>query len=122
MANNIGDGVGITRTEATSYSNGLGNLFSGNTTVTNLNDLKYFTNIPWIGESFAKGATNLVSVNIPGNITKLSYTTANVDQHGAFKGCTKLASVTLNEGLQLISNSCFSGCTALTTINIPSTV
>ena len=40
----------------------------------------------------------------------------------SFSGCTKLASITISEGVETIAYEAFSGCTALTEVHIPSTV
>lgn len=128
IATTFGDGIGISRQEIAAITGILGNaynstesMFAGNTVVTNLNDLQYFTGVTEITDKFAKGATNLTSVIMPPNITSLSYGTTTVANFGAFRDCTSLSSVTLNEGLQRIMNRCFENCTSLTTIDIPST-
>ncbi len=40
----------------------------------------------------------------------------------SFSGCTKLASITICEGVETIAYEAFSGCTSLTSVHIPSTV
>ena len=60
------------------------------------------------------GHQSLQSVNIPSTITELSY--------GAFKDCSNLVKVQLNEGLQIIGGHAFEYCSALRSVAIPSTV
>ena len=63
-------------------------------------------------DSYAfEGCTGLTHLEIPGSVTHLST---------AFEDCTGLTSVTLSEGLEYLSG--FTGCTSLSSINIPSTV
>ncbi|MCI5911108.1 MAG: leucine-rich repeat protein, partial [Oscillospiraceae bacterium] len=57
--------------------------------------------------------TNVKSVVIPKNITKI--------EDSAFNGCTNLANVTFNEGLKELGTSVFSN-TAIETITIPSSL
>ena len=63
-------------------------------------------------EAFADN-TNVKSVVIPKNITKI--------EDSAFNGCTNLANVTFNEGLKELGTSVFSN-TAIETITIPSSL
>lgn len=116
------DGVGITIDDAAGVSSIGGTRFYNNTTITNLNDLKYFTGITEIRDNFANGAINLTSVIIPSFVTVLSDTLGDASAYGAFRGCTSLINVTLNEGLLKICNRCFWNCNSLQTIDIPSTV
>lgn len=76
----------------------------------------YTYNFVAIADSAMLDNTTLKSVNITG-CTKL--TSIGVC---AFKNCTSLTSVSLNEGLTTISSSSFYGCTGLTVINIPASV
>jgi len=65
------------------------------------------------GSECFKGLTNVTSVSIAGSVMFL-------EKH-SFSDCQKLSSVTLGEGTVLVSTA-FQGCTALKSINIPSTV
>ncbi len=123
-ANSVyGDGTGITTTSAATITTIYNNPFFGNTDITNLDGMQYFINCTDIGQRFAMNATNLTSFIAPPNLTSLSHP-GNLDPAflGAFRGCSSLSNVVLNEGLEMITNQCFSGCTSLTTIDIPSTV
>lgn len=119
-----GDGIGVTQSDISSIKtlDSSDNLFRNNLTLTNLNCLRYFTGLEKIGDKFAQNCTNLTSVILPNNVTLLSHGTSNVANYGAFRNCTSLVNVTLNEGLEKIYNRCFSGCTSLTTIDIPASV
>lgn len=118
----IGDGVGITQAEAsaiTALPNALTSAFRNNTSITSLDDLRYF-GLTTLNSTFAMEATNLTSVTTPSTLTQLSVYGNNTQ--GTFRGCTSLTSVTLNEGLLRIENQAFHSCTSLQTIDIPSTV
>lgn len=92
-----------------------------------------------IGEVVFTGLTDLSAVVIPGTVTSIgAYAFARCTEltalslpasltdlgEGAFYGCTKLAAVTFasNGALETISKSTFMNCSALTAINIPSSV
>ena len=66
-----------------------------------------------IGSEAFSDNTNVKSVVIPKNITKI--------EDSAFNGCTNLANVTFNEGLKELGTSVFSN-TAIETITIPSSL
>ena len=66
-----------------------------------------------LGEGLYKGYSALTSVDIPSNIKSI--------YPDAFNGCTSLSSVKLNDGLEVIGYSAFTG-TAITEITIPKTV
>lgn len=75
-----------------------------------------------IGEAFRGCTETLTEVVIPGHVKMI--------EDGAFKGCSKLRSVTLCEGIQAIGDpekkaeqcKVFWGCEALTTLEIPASV
>ncbi|EJK52998.1 hypothetical protein THAOC_27641 [Thalassiosira oceanica] len=56
----------------------------------------------------------LQQVAIPSSVTKLGY--------GAFSACTNLTEVKFGEGLEIIRDGAFQGCTALRSVTIPSSV
>jgi hypothetical protein len=58
--------------------------------------------------------TNLISVNIPNNVTSIG--------ERAFDGCTGLASVNIPNGVTSIGSNAFNRCISLTSINIPNSV
>ena len=70
------------------------------------------------GAFFGGGAflncTALQSVTFPPTITKLG--------HGAFKGCSNLTEIQLNDGLRAIEERAFHSCEALQKVTIPSSV
>lgn len=67
--------------------------------------------------------TGLTSVTIPGSVKEIK--SANGAGYsgltGAFQSCEKLETVIMEEGVGEIGYNTFDGCTALVTINIPST-
>ena len=80
---------------------------------TNLVDVTMSDNVTLI-DSGAFSNTGITSIRIPANCGSI----ANV----AFTNCKSLTDVNIEEGLTGISTNAFSGCSALTTITIPSTV
>ena len=67
-----------------------------------------------IGESAFAKCTALTSITIPGSVTKL--------EDKVFWNCSKLDTVTLNEGLKTMGYGLFSSCTSLLELTIPATV
>lgn len=67
--------------------------------------------------------TGLTSVTIPGTVTSWEgdWDTSTV-YNGAFQGCTSLSEVVLSEGLKEIGQWTFTHCSALTDIQLPSTL
>ena len=94
-----------------------------------------------IGSSAAKDNTNLKKVEFPSTLTHIHsysfYNTglesvtipANVrfsNDHNTdsdnFANCASLTSVTIENGVNLIPNSCFKNCTALSSVSIPESI
>ena len=129
LANNIGDGVGVTLAQAANAN--LGTKFYQNTAITSFNNFDKFTYANSHETSF-KGCTNLQSINLSNvsclgqecfkNCTSLTSLniggTANGIYYGVFQGCTNLQSVTLPNSFTRIRDSYFAGCTKLSTINL----
>lgn len=65
-----------------------------------------------INKTFA--STKIKSIQIPASVKTL--------KEGAFRNCSNLTSVTLNEGLVSIGENAFSGCSQIKKITIPKTV
>ena len=83
IAQNFGDGIGITTTEAATvngYSSNPGflALFQSNANITSFNELKYFTNTTKIRYNTFQNCTNLESVDLR-NVTRI--------EQSAFRGC-----------------------------------
>lgn len=107
--------------------------FQNNTALTNVS---LDGNIKTIGR-FAFYKTSVSSINIPNNVTiigescfaentKLEKVTIGTGckelPTNIFSGCSALASVVLNDGLETISDAAFANCKSLESINIPGTV
>lgn len=65
-------------------------------------------------ESSAFAGSALKQISIPRTVTRIG--------SAAFSGCTNLASVSLSEGLTVISSNLFADCRSLTELTIPATV
>ena len=118
----------------TSSSNPLANeadLYLNGNLVSNVT----FANIQTVGNCAFYGCTSIVQVEIPDTVTTLgTYTfshcvnlqTATISRNtpgtGAFRECTSLTNVVLEEGFQTTGTNAFYGCTGLTRVSFPSTI
>lgn len=90
----------------------LGDTFENNNSIKTFDELKYFTGLNKIGESTFSNCNNLTSVTLPENIIEV----------GGFKGCSKLHTVVIPDGVETIASDAFLGCSGLTLISIPMSV
>ncbi|MEG1752267.1 MAG: leucine-rich repeat domain-containing protein, partial [Clostridia bacterium] len=65
------------------------------------------------------GNTSIKNVELPYGVANIL---ANIQENGAFDGCTSLTSITIPSSVTSIGSWAFSGCTSLTSITIPSSV
>ena len=72
------------------------------------------TEYVYMGIRKEKVPTNVVTVRFDSNVSEV--------EHRAFRSCTMLRKVIMNEGLQQISRLAFYNCTSLEEVNLPSTV
>lgn len=126
----IGDGVGITASDAADAN--LGTIFKNNTTITSFNTFEYFNraNTSPTNEMF-RGCTNLENIDLS-NVTRFSYRQfmgTNITDVNApnlvssdttvFANCNSLQSVTSLGNLASIPDSMFQECSNLQTVNLP---
>jgi len=108
---NIGDGIGITKTQAAAVTNIPSSwdnkAFGNNTDITSFDELKYFTNVTTIDDYAFDLCTNLKSIDLS-NITRIKY--------AAFSQCSSLESVNLSKVTDIASKA-FQYCTNLSNIN-----
>lgn len=131
LAAGIGDGTGITASDAASAN--LGTIFKDNTTITSFNEFGYFTraNTYPTNEMF-RGCTNLSSVDFSdtSSIANLQFcntalTTLNIPNlqvlsgDSQFKQCTKLTEVLNLGSITSIPSSMFDSCSLLTNVVLP---
>lgn len=100
----------------------LGTAFKGNTEIQSFNELKYFTGLAALDDTF-NGCTSLRRITIPVNVKTIGVTT--------FRSCIQLLRIMFEKGAKLgviqgdTSTSfrgTFSDCTALIAIEIPASV
>ena len=84
LANNIGDGVGVTvaQAAAVTYSQ-IGSIFRANTTITQFDELRFFTNLTQC-PSF-NGCENLQHIQLPSSVTNMG--------RDSISSCTSLVSL-----------------------------
>ena len=112
LANNIGDGFGVTTEQAAAVTNSkFAGIFTNNTTLTHFDEFEYFTNITDLGNFAFEGANSLISVSLPDSLSSGGSRT--------FYGCRSLTTLTLNSSVNFYGNSMFVSCANLTKINIP---
>lgn len=81
LANNVGDGVGITKTKAEAVT-GISNWFKGNTEIKTFNELGQFTKIKSIVNNAFQNCASLESIDLSNIETMASY---------MFQGCSSLS-------------------------------
>lgn len=92
----------------------LGRVFKGNTTITSFDELQYFTGLTNIARNEFNGCSNLTSVSIPSNVTRIGSI--------SFAYCSSLNSITIPSNVTSILDWAFAYCTGLTSVTIPSSV
>ena len=97
--------VGVTLTGVSKIGSYAFRSCTGLTTVT-------IDSVTVLSISAFQNCTGLISVSVAANTIGVS----------AFRGCTNLSTLNLNEGVSNIGSSAFRDCTALTSITLPSTV
>ena len=112
----------------------LSGLFTDWNTVTEFDEIRYFTSVTSTQNVF-NGLAQLKHITIPDNITtlgtfqnctaldtvKLPAALASLPSY-CFDGCSSLKSVTLPTGITTILDYTFHGCSSLTNLNVPSTI
>ena len=121
LANGIGDGQGITMSDAAGVTDNQFpvTLFRGNTVITSFDEFKYFTSLTQVrgnNSQSAPGAfgncSNLKRISLGPNIQALG--------HYAFYNCASLEELTLLRPLEVKYIASFGLCGSLTKINVPS--
>ena len=111
VAENWGDGMGITLEQAAKVTN-VGRLFANNTLITSFDEFQYFTGISrWDNIGTFQYCTALKSISLPKHIISIpSY---------FCRGCTSLERVVLGDDVKEFNTDCFQNCTSLYDINMP---
>lgn len=100
-----GDGE-LSYTEAAAVTSLAG--FSGNTSITKFNELRYFTGLTELGKNVFKNCSSLSSITIPNSITSIAEL--------AFFDCSSLTAIIIPSSVNSFDSMSFSGCTCLETI------
>lgn len=133
LSKNIGDGTGITKEVAESYTGNMTSFFNNNTAITSFNELEKFTSMTYIGYMTFSGASNLTSVTFPPNIEEIGWDSfrstsklaidvslPNLKKAGERSfygsGITKISDL---GSLAAIPNSMCSSCNQLTSVTLP---
>lgn len=116
------DGDGTLSYDEAAAVTTLGTVFKGNTEIQSFNELRYFTGLTALDDTF-NGCTSLRRITIPVNVKTIGVTT--------FRSCIQLLRIMFEKGAKLgviqgdTSTSfrgTFSDCTALIAIEIPASV
>lgn len=114
IAENLGDGAGITKEQIRSTKS-IRSYFKENTLIEEFNEFEMFTSVTTLVDYAFYGCTNLVKIILPNTLTTF---TGNVQ----FSKCSNLRSINLGN-LTNIGSSSFSGCTNLAIeLNLPNLV
>ena len=103
----------LSEAEAAAVTN-LGEVFSGNTTITSFDELQYFTGLTTIGDNAFDGCSSLTSIVIPNNVTTIG--------NNAFDGCTSLTSIAIPNNVTTIGDKAFDNCTNLVSVYMPDNI
>ena len=87
---------------------------SGNTTLINFREFRYFTGVTSIIDQLFLGCTNLEYIELPKTITSIG--------EKAFTGCSKLKIINIPNTVTTISQEAFENCSQLQELTIPSSV
>lgn len=107
-----GDGE-LTYEEAAAVTT-LGEAFKGNTDIQYFNELQYFTGLNEISGKAFQGCTNLKSIYLPSDITRIL--------NMAFQNCSSLRLIEIPDGVTLVYDYAFNGCSSLTSVHLPSSL
>lgn len=99
----------------------IGDAFKGNTLITDLSILKYFTNQAFttISQSAFQGCTSLGMIQFPEQVTRIG---GMASAAGTFYNCTSLSEVILPPNLSLLQGRAFAGCSSLKSVQLPESI
>ncbi len=103
------DGDGELSLKEASVVDDLGTLFQ-NSTITEFDELQYFTSLTYIAGTAFSGCRQLTSIVLPASVEYVYYY--------AFRNCSKLTSITLPDHVSTLGANAFEGCTSLQTLTV----
>lgn len=129
LANNWGDGSGVTTTDILSRTSIPSNMFKNNTTVVSFNELQQMPNITSIQSSAFEGCSNLSSIDLSNiqeidtnaflrcsSLTQVDASSVTSFGQNVFQDCSNLQTISLPDSLSVLPQSMFRNCKELTTI------
>lgn len=128
LAASIGDGTGITETDAANAN--IGDIFKNNTTITSFNEFRYFNRANT--SPMFSGCTNLKQIDLSNAVqipyrafnncpnleidaTNLSQSIVSIGQE-AFNGCAKMTGDINLPSLQTLGNNAFQSCSSIESV------
>ncbi len=99
----------------------LGEVFKGNTQITSFDELQYFTNLVYIGNSAFYNCTSLASVKFPDKFTPYPEHPGNTRsfiEEYAFYNCISLTTIEIPFSIMNIYDHAFEACTGLESLTI----
>lgn len=137
IADQIGDGIGVTLTQMQSYTKAIPGSWFKNQNIEKFNEFALFTSARWESDlvwqnntyikeisfpyspavtdtrnTIFEGATSLEKVTLTPYITNIGVK--------AFQGCSKLTTVSNTQNVKIFGSNCFSNCSKLTSIDFSS--
>ena len=104
------DGDGELSTTEAAQVESLGTIFYGNTALTSMADMQYFTGLQDISGNSFKNCTNLTDITIPNGLSRIYYY--------AFQNCTSLTSIEIPSTCDYLGFGAFAGCTSLAEVKV----
>ena len=124
----------LSRREAATVTS-IGTVFK-ETAISSFEEFQFFTGLNEICDEAFMGCSQLVSIVIPNNVTRIgdaSFSNCGITSidipsgvktidHNAFLGCSSLRSISIPPSVETLGNSIFCHCSNLTNVELPSSI